>query len=243
MTKIINHQGKLITSIEDWAEFYAAGNKAKHWKPARSAYSIADYVLNRNGLKSIAYRVSDVIDDVIEFDKVTPELEVKFDRYGQGRVHDLGIFGKTGSGKSLFVGVEAKVDESFNRSIAEVYLQAISRRIGGDRTKVPERIEKLLRDHFRKPEKDVFDLRYQLLYTTAGTLATKQDISLMYFIVFKTELYDELKGLENQKDYIAFLNASRSEELECSRPDSMVHKIKVFRKSLYSIYEQIVLKD
>ena len=243
MTKILTNKNTLIASIEDWAEIYASGNKAKHWKPGRSAYSIAEYVMNRNGLDRIADRVGEVLDEVVEFEKVTPELELTFDEFGQGRVHDLGIYGRTSSGKSLFIGVEAKVDESFNKTTSDVYLQAVARRIGGGRTKAPERIENLLKIHFRKPEKEVFNLRYQLLYATAGTLAAKQDISLLYIIVFKTALYDDLKGLDNLKDYFAYINAVRSEELACSRPESRVHTIKVFRKSLYSIYEQVILKD
>ena len=243
MTKIISNQGNLITSMENWANIYSAGNKAKHWKPGRSAYSIAEYVINRNGLQRIAERVSQVLDEEVTFEKAIPELELTFDEYGQGRVHDLGIYGETSSGKTLFIGVESKVDEKFNKTIADVYLQAIARRIGGGRTKAPERIEGLLRSHFRKPDKNVFSLRYQLLYSTAGTLASNQDISVMYIIVFKTDLYDELKGLENLKDYIAFINASRTEELDCSHPESIVHELKVFRKSLYAVYEQVVLKE
>jgi len=232
---ITDKKGRLIETMEDWSKIYSSGNNARHWKEGRSAYSIADYVINYNGMKKIADRVGEVLNETVEFGKIIPELELKFDQYGQGRVHDLGIYGQTASGKSLFVGVESKVDESFNKTIADVYLQAITKRIGGGRTKAPDRIEKLLRDHFRKPEKEVFDLRYQLLYATAGTLASKQDLSLMYIIVFKTDLYNELKGIENLKDYIAFINASRSEELDCSRPESLVHRINVFRKSLYSI--------
>lgn len=243
MTKIISNKGNLITSMEDWAKLYTAGNKAKHWKPGRSAYSIAEYVINRNGLNRIAERVSEVLEEGVAFEKAIPELELKFDTLGQGRVHDLGIYGQTSSGKSLFIGVESKVDETFNKTIADVYLQAIARRVGGGSTNAPERIEGLLRNHFRGPEKKDFDLRYQLLYSVAGTLASKQDLSMMYIIVFKTDLYDELRGLENLKDYIAFINASRSEELDCSHPEALVHKIKVFRKSLYSIYEQVVLKE
>ena len=126
MTEIISNQGKKITKLEDWAELYAAGNKAKHWKPGRSAYSIAEYVINRNGFSKIAERVSEVLEDEIYLEKAIPELELKFDKYGQGRVHDLGIYGQTSSGKSVFIGVESKVDEPFNRTIADVYLQAVA---------------------------------------------------------------------------------------------------------------------
>ena len=147
MTKIISNQGRLITSLEDWAKLYSTGNKAKHWKPGRSAHSIVEYVINRNGLNRIAKRISEVLEEEVTFEKAIPELELKFDEYGQGRVHDLGIYGQIASGKSLFVGVESKVDETFNKTITDVYLQAIARRIGGGKAKASERIEGYVSSH------------------------------------------------------------------------------------------------
>jgi len=240
--KIIDNHGNEIQTLDDWAKIYNTPRGKVHWKEGRSAYSIADYVINHNGLAKISDRVAEVLDEGVEFSKVTPELELRIDEYGRGRVHDLGIYGHTTSSNSIFIGLESKVDESFNRSIGEVYLEAKAKQIGGSRTKAPDRIEELLKKHFRKPDKNVFQLRYQLLYATVGTLAAKQDISVMYILVFKTDLYDDLKALDNLKDYIAFINANRSEELPSSRPESKAHLLKIGRKNLYSIYEQVVLK-
>ena len=53
-----------------------------------------------------------------------PESEVRFDQYGKGRVHDLGICGKTASERSLFVGVEAKVNETFGKSVGDEWREA-----------------------------------------------------------------------------------------------------------------------
>ena len=115
---IQDKNGKAINTMENWAEIYASGNKAKHWKEGRSAYSIADYVINHNGLEKIQSRVKDVLQKEIKIERVIPEVEITFDKYGQGRVHDLGIYGKN---NSIFIGVEAKVDEPFGNLIIDTY--------------------------------------------------------------------------------------------------------------------------
>ena len=236
---IQDKNGRAIVTMEDWAEIYASGNKAKHWKEGRSAYSIADYVLNHNGLDRICHRVEEIIQEPIKFEKVIPELKIKFDTFRQGRVHDLGIYGDN---PSIFIGVESKVDEPFGQTISDSYLDSVARSISGENTKKPQRIYDLLKKQFRKPDRTVFDLRYQLLYAVSGTIAAKKKISVLYIIAFKTNLYDDLLGIDNYRDYISFMKAVNAIEQKTSRPDSIVHKLKLGRKELISIYDQIEWK-
>jgi hypothetical protein len=240
---IEDKNGKAINSMEDWAEIYAAGNKIIHWKVGRSSHAIADYILNRNGIDKIRQRLAEIYKQDIYFQKAIPELEITFDKYGKGRVHDLAIEGVTQSDSTLFVGVESKVDESFGNMIADVYLDAKARQIAGESTKAPERIEDLLGLHFSTPDRHVFNLRYQLLYATQGTIAAGANKSVLYILVFKTALYDDLKGIDNFRDYITFLNALNAEELECSRQYSRVHRLLIGGQELISIYEQVDLKS
>jgi hypothetical protein len=240
---IKDHQGHAIKTMEDWKRIYDTPQKQKHWKEGRSAHAIADYILNRNGIDKIRKRLEEIYKQDIYFQKAVPEFEITFDSYGKGRVHDLAIEGVTQSDSTLFVGVESKVDESFGNMIADVYLDAKARQIAGESTKAPERIEDLLGLHFSTPDRHVFNLRYQLLYATQGTLAAGADKPVLYILVFKTVLYDDLKGIENFRDYITFLNALNAEELECSRQDSRVHRLTIGDKELISIYEQVDLKS
>lgn len=106
----IEFKGSAISNIAEWENFAFSGKKAKHWKEGRSAFSLADYVSNNNGKQRIIELVSAQINDDFTLDLAHPEYEARFDSYGHGREHDLGIFGKTASGKKIFVGVEAKVD-------------------------------------------------------------------------------------------------------------------------------------
>ena len=246
---IQDKDGKAIKTMRDWKKIYDSPQKKKHWKKGRSAHSIAEYILNRNGIDKIRQRLEEIYQQDIYFQKAVPELEITFDKYGKGRVHDLGIEGVGQFDSTLFVGVESKVDETFGDIISKVYLDAKARQIGGESTKAPERIEELLGLHFGKPDRHVFNLRYQLLYATAGTTEatvgtteTKFNKSVLYILVFKTDLYDDLKGIDNFRDYITFLNALNAEEFECSRQDSRVHRLSVGDKELISIYEQVDLK-
>ncbi|WP_163341008.1 hypothetical protein [Desulfopila sp. IMCC35008] len=89
------------------------------------------------------------------------------------------------------VGVEAKVDETFGPTVQDYYLAAKAKQITGSSTNAPQRVEKLLSMHFTKPKVSMFDIRYQLLYTTAGTLAAGADVSALYVAVFISKLYDK----------------------------------------------------
>jgi len=55
-------------------------------------------------------------------------------------MHDLGIFGTTTGGQSVFVGVEAKVDETFGASVRDTYLTMKAKQITGTTTNAPKKI-------------------------------------------------------------------------------------------------------
>ena len=106
---------------------------------------------------------------------------------------------------SLFVGVEAKVDENFGKTVSSTYLSAMKKRNGGTNTNAPERVKNLLSKYFScedPPESSRFaGIRYQLLTGCAGTVAREAEIAVFYILVFRTAAYDERKSLTNQQDY------------------------------------------
>ena len=115
--------------------------------------------------------------------------------------------------------------------------------LNGVKTNAPKRIEELLKRNFKVLKPEYFDLRYQLLYSTVGTLdatnnKTKADISILLIIVFKTNLYNEVKGIENYRDYIRFVNCVDSERIK-SKSDIDIHKLKIDDRFMYSIYMNI----
>ena len=52
MSYKIRVKNKEISSLKDWENAFNGG---KLWKKGRSAYSLADFMLNRNGIKTKKY--------------------------------------------------------------------------------------------------------------------------------------------------------------------------------------------
>jgi hypothetical protein len=233
--------GNEIASLEDWAALYATPQQSHQWKQHRSAYSVAEFILKHGGGYSIQGRVSDALGCSVQLEKAIPEYEVRFDQYGRGRVHDLGIFGSTESGQKVFVGIEAKVDEPFGASVQESYLAAKAKQITGVSTNAPERIEQLLALHFKEPDPTMFEVRYQLLYVTAGTLAVEADIHVLYVIVFKTPLYNETIGAENYRDYIQFMGKVEAASLRLPTKEAIGHTLRLGGKELVCVHEYFQL--
>jgi hypothetical protein len=239
--KIEDGKGAPIKNLAGWAKLYDTPQSSHQWKEHRSAYSTAEFILNRSGAESLRARIADAVGEQVEFEKVIPEYEVRFDAFGKGRMHDLAIFGKTDSGRSLFVGVEAKVDESFGDTVRDAYLKAKAKQIAGKPTNAPERIEELLKLHFAEPDPTMFDVRYQLLYATAGTIAAKADVSVLYVAVFKTPLYSETKSAENYRDYVDFMGRVGAETLKLSSKEAQGHRLFLQGKQLVCLYEHFEL--
>ena len=102
-----------------------------------------------------------------------------------------------------------------------------SSRTAGEATNAPARIEDLLRRNFHNIDPSVFDLRYQLLYATAGTVAVDRDLCVLLILVFKTHLYDELKALDNYRDYLQFIALADSSEILTDEGQAVAHQISV----------------
>jgi hypothetical protein len=237
MMRIEDSKGVEIRTLEEWAKLYDTPQKSRQWKEHRSAYSVAEFMLNHDGSAHLQKRVSGAIGEAVRLERAVPEYELRFDEFGQGRVHDLGIFGTTAVGQSVFVGLEAKVDEPFGASVLDTYLEAKARQIVGESTKAPERIEKLLELHFTTSDVSMFDLRYQLLYATAGTLAANADISILYIVVFKTPLFDEVIGANNYRDYIHFVNKVGGQPVKLDDKGAIAHRMVLGRKNLICLHE------
>ena len=92
-----------IINMNEWYDrFFKNTKKEIHWKEGRSAYSIADFLMNKNGEKIISDSISNILNEEIILKTAYPEMEVRFDTYGHGREHDIGIWGETISNKKIF---------------------------------------------------------------------------------------------------------------------------------------------
>ena len=227
----------VIETYADWERVFSAA-KPKDWKKGRSAQSLAAFMMKKDGFACIRSLVGEAIGKPIdEIEKVTIEGRVAFDNYNHSREHDLAVVARTESNQSVFIGVEAKVDESFGGNTIKQYETAALKK--SKNSKVPARI-KGLKEYFPKAKDDEFQkLKYQLATATAGTLCAKTDKNsdfdyyVFMVLVFETNLYNPKKGNKNRKAFELFLNAIGAEKsaentYECTlkdKPFMLIYKV------------------
>ena len=246
-TKIVSARGSEISSLDDWAKLH----KEIHWKEGRSAYSIADFILNCGGVPHLESQLSGVLKQHVSINSIAPEKDVRFDRYGRGRCHDLAIDCVVSGEKSLFAGLEAKVDEKFGKIVQDELEAARKALDRNHRSKAVERIEALPARF--SPKLDVnsmLDIRYQLIHGIVGTVSARQanrepyDYYVFYVLVFKTSLYDEQVAEENHRDYRRFMGRVGGGRVGGSTIESLdteAHLLTIDDKPLTCIYEQVEL--
>lgn len=212
--KIIYNKHILYT-LEDFRNhiYYIGGKKAKDWKPGNSAESLAKYICNTASRSdSLETILSDIVGESVLIDVTYPEKEIRFDKYGHGREHDLAVIAHTLSGKQIFVGVEAKVNEEIGPTIGDAYLTFKSKEMRGEATNGCRRIESLMEQILPgKARKSDFSLRYQLLHATAGTLAADRalaanfDYYILLILTFLTANTNSDCVEKNRKDIQAYI--------------------------------------
>lgn len=242
---VTNPDGSEITTMEQWSERI----NSSHWKPGRSAYSLADFIMNRDGARVLRGRISSVLSRPVTLDTATPEYGAKFDSHGGSPSKlDLGIFGRVEGESRLFVGLEAKVDERFGSdTVCKRYQRAVNYLEENPRSKAAARVRDLLSQHFGETadpcDSKFSDIRYQLLTSTAGTVAVGADISVFYVMVFETDLYDDQKGRENRLDHEMFIEAAGGRVITQGEDGFDAHEISVAGKQLICIYDYFEIPD
>ena len=241
--KIHNKLGTVITNLETWETAFLEVDDSKHWKPGRSACCLGKYFdpERKDGeelLRSVLGQIPSLGD--IVFGVGIIEFESKFDQYkGRGRFHDLAVWGHDGT-KKFFVGIEAKVDETFGDTIAEARAKAEAR---GSTSNGVARIDGLKEKYLAGVDKEtVSELRYQLLFYLAGSVRQAErggaEIAVMPVIVFHSDLYHEKKGDANKKAYLKFFRTLGFDESTLENGMAMFSKV-VCDIQVYSFYIEI----
>ena len=245
---IIDSSGQRISNLIEWrSQIFDGTSKEKDWKKGRSAYSLAEFIIDRKGAAYLETRISAVLSQHVKLEQATPEYLAKFDSYrGNPSNLDLGITGhveRLTLNTSLFVGVEAKVDETFGSTVRSRYSSAMKTRKDGKPTNAPERVKELLSKYFSvhgSPDSSRFaDLRYQLLTGTAGTVAAPGEVSVFYILVFRTSMYDERKGLSNLQDYENFIEAAHGKLLTREGESFRADDLDLGGKKLICVYDYV----
>lgn len=215
----ITKNGKPILSLEDWLKLGGPKSPEKQWKAGRSAMETARAWLG-HGLyaNEMPVEITKYIIDHDDFSEIVsweaePEVRLPFDPYrGEPSNTDLAVE-CTDSNGNFFMGVEAKADETFDKTADKAYLAAINAGKKNERSKATARIEELCQKILNREVQRCPDIYYQLLTATAGVLAETKRRKLKRGILmiheFVTEETKDKKHEENQSaldTFVGYLN-------------------------------------
>ncbi len=203
-----------IRNIEEWKKAFCASYSGKdddyHWQPGRSGERLANDFIESEacGEETMTKMVSNFMHtNDVSLNEAFIEHGSKFDDYSRRRMQDLAIFGSA-KGKSIFIGIEAKVDESFGSYTVSGQRNNVTKMLSdGVNTDAGLRLDKLVIDFLEGDETKYGRLRYQLLYYLAGSFREAAEVIFMPVIVYKTTGvdYHESKGAANQRAYKRFM--------------------------------------
>lgn len=212
------NDGSLISTVEEWER----PKKTTQWKDGRSAKELAKAWFN-NDTPSIPIEIIEILKNSfgnnIEIIQAIPEFTTSLPEKGEGRNHDLYCQCKINN-ENVTLCIEGKVDESFDSPIIEKYKKALEKRNNNEKTRLPERIEKLVEmlpfQYSSIEDSIIKDNGYQLLTALTGTAiqAEKDNSNFAIFLIheFHTDLTNSKKIKDNQHDYTSFLKALTNQE-------------------------------
>lgn len=197
-----------IKDVADWVKSFESSNKDEK---GHSALSLAEFCSVENIEEEFKGFLQPIFaSEGFNLHTAIPEKSSRFDNYGKQRIHDLAIYGQTDTGKTIFVGIEAKVNETYNSNLSNIYDKAKRDQLNGKSTMIPQRIERLIENYFPTLSMGL-SVRYQLLYAIAGTLCEQSNYNILLFLTFKTSKYKESAAQRNKKDLMDVLDLVKHE--------------------------------
>lgn len=201
MQYIFNQSWKISTPKE-WLQKF---ENSKKNEDGRSAKALAEFCNSYDAENRLTQIISDIIGMDVTLETAFPEYQTHFDSHGKGRMHDLAIKGHTADGKSIFIGIEAKVNEEFSATtISKYYKKMLAKREKGESTELPERVEELIKKYYPKLSTNS-NVKYQLSYALGSVAVEEADIRLFLVLTFLTEKYLEECGIKNHKAFEKFM--------------------------------------
>ena len=222
---------KSINNVDDWVNSF---KDSKNNEDGKSAKTLAQFCKENDVESIIKGWITPIVKEKFSLDTAIPEMSTKFDDYGKGRIHDLGIYGKSVSNKSIFIGVEAKVNETFGGTVQSAYDKVEYLKSIGKNSNLKERIDGLKEEYF--PGLDLYDKRYQLLYAIAGTLSEEAEVKILLFATFETDQYKKKYGQRNDEDLTAFLSM-----LDANPIGENCWELNVHRQTMFVVDKHIIV--
>ena len=179
---ILSRAGEPIKSIGDWKRL--ASTKGK-WADGYSAKELGRLWLSGQEPAAVCAALEPALPGLTLHTAIA-EAQVSFDSYAGGvRNHDVLAYGAANCGE-VVVGVEGKVNESLDDTLAEKYQSARRREDRGENTNLDKRVDDLLAAIIgRTIEADpsLAGLRYQLFSAIAGTVAAAKPATAVAAVV------------------------------------------------------------
>lgn len=206
--------GESIDSYDKWKAVYKE-HDSRHWRLGKSAESLAWFIEECNGLNVIkdktneALRQANIDDEVLSFTFGEIEHASRIDDANNQRKQDLALKGTTQKGAKFFIGIEAKVQETFGSKIKDAIKQAqkYKREHKNSKSVAEKRIKDLVDKYLDCTHNEAGELRYQPLHTLAGTANETGDINIMIATSFNTKQFKSRK--KNESDFNDFMRKVR----------------------------------
>lgn len=211
---VVEKNGQRLSTLEQWFDLAGPKGGDLHWKEGRSAKESAkSWLAAAPDLPAeIAATLSSHPDiGTLGAWRAEPEKRVPIDDFrGEPPNIDVLLVGSDPNGP-VVVAVEAKADEPFGETVDETLEDARTRLDGNPRSKGVARIERLLAALFGKTtnDRDVLELRYQLLTVTAAAMIEAERQSARRAVVmvheFATDRTTDEKRTSNSRDLERFV--------------------------------------
>ena len=211
--------GRPIRSLAHWRRLAPPVGGDRQWVTGRSAKEAARAWSQLSTPEDVLKSIRE-LPGLGAFTPVTviPELVTELDDFGEGRHHDLIVFG-VADGKRVLVGIEAKSDEELGPRIGGYLTEAeegnIARQAAGRRlSSIPERIRLLTQLVFGDRTVDLSEHRYQLLHGVGGTLieaaARGADVAVFMVHTFRSPVANGQRIERNKNDVARFIGLLRA---------------------------------
>ena len=191
-----------ITDLKSWFKVAPPKGKEKQWKCTRSAMELARYIThNINELPDTIKKAIEYTGETCDKDFTwQAEYETPLKGRGEGRNHDMAIFGD-----NIFIGVEAKADEPFDKTVVE-WMNEGSENKTNKLNRINDLCEIAFGENYNSDKHG--ELRYQLLTAFGGTVKEaekdKKKALLLVLVFTNDNDYDKDKIINNKNDFDKF---------------------------------------
>ncbi len=215
-----------IERMEDWA-FISGPVKKNQWKDDYSAMEFARLWFRKDSkghyITEVPEQIQNIVNQVFGPSEILfciPEKETQILDAGEGRHHDMFIYGVSENKEPFVVGIEAKVREDFDKLISQKLKDASKTK---SESQIPARID-TISEHFCLNQSVINDLYYQLFTGAEGTAQETLNYKVKngLFLIVQINPNEEIDTIikQHEEDILRFVDANGSTIIKMNSTDS-----------------------